>query len=720
MRVDTYETPFGIRTIDWDSGQGLLLNGRSIKIKGANLHHDMGILGAAFNTRSWERRLAVLKSLGYNGIRTSHNSQAREFLDLCDRMGFLVFNEMLDKWVGDIYPNWAADWQRDISNVVLRDRNHPCVYLWSVGNETHRDDLAGYREFYTPMADWIHQHDYRKVTAGLGPTQVRAAPLQDIVSQNYAVAWFPIYRAADPNIILNPTETFTYYRDATMKNVNPWIDVISYPYVVSSYYWTGIEYLGESGWPSKGWNGAGVDISGFPKPVAYLSKAMWTTDPMVHVIVEDSRVATARAGGMWGWPNMGDHWTHPTMSEDPATTVKVYSNCESAELFINGVSQGIRYRMAFDDYIMVWKVNYAPGTIRAVGRIGGSAVCQFEVKTAGPANKIVLTPDRTIIRADGKDRMHVEVNVTDASGTLVPDAAHDLTFSVTGPAAVIATGNCDLRNDFRLPKVYQGKCLVVLQSTGAAGAISLTASAAGLAGGSMNVSAVSATAEAPYLFGADQAAAKAKITGRGLSIGSVTEAYDAEVVQGQVVNQNPAYGNVVGTGTPVDFVVSKGPAPRTENYYWIYEAEDASLSNCSKSSDGRWYGGTGFADFNGAEGTIEWTVNAPVDGNYHLSFRYAGDDTSDRPMRLSINGTTAVNSMSLSPSMRKLSPPGPGSYPSGYKIKDRNELWLTEQTVQTLKAGSNTIRLSTTGKGGANIDQLVVVRESPTTVPVTE
>jgi hypothetical protein len=315
----------------------------------------------------------------------------------------------------------------------------------------------------------------------------------------------------------------------------------------------------------------------------------------------------------------------------------------------------------------------------------------------------------------------VEVNVIDASGTLVPDAANDLTFSVTGPAAVIATGNCDLRNDFRLAKVYQGKCLVVLQSTGAAGAISLTASAAGLAGGSMNVAAVSETAEAPCLFGLDRASAEAKITRRRLSIGKVTEAYDAEVVQGQVVNQNPAYGTIVGTRTPVDIVISKGPAAKTQNYYWIYQAEDASLSGCSKSSDGRWWNGTGFADFNSGEGYIEWTVNAPVDGIYHLSFRYAGDDTSDRPMRLGINGTTAVNSMSLSPTTRVLRRrTGGGAYPSGFNIKDRNELWLTVQTVQTLKAGSNTIRLTSTGKGGANFDQLVVVRESPTTAPVTK
>jgi beta-galactosidase len=718
--VDTYETPFGIRTIDWDSEQGLLLNGRSIKIKGTNLHHDMGILGAAFNARSWERRLAVLKSLGYNGIRTGHHSMAREFLDLCDRMGFLVLNETHDKWERDIYPNWEADWQRDLGNVVLRDRNHPCVYLWSVGNESRFNQIDEFSKFYTPMANWIHQHDYRKVTVGLGPTQVNPASVLDIVSQNYLPEWFPIYRAAYPDVIINQTETNMYWRDAAMKNANAWIDVMSYPYVVGSYQWTGIEYLGESGWPSKGWRAAGVDISGFPKPVAYLSKSMWTTDPMVHVIVEDSRVVGEGGGGQWSWPHMADHWTHPTLAEDPATTVKVYSNCESVELFINGVSQGIKYRMAFDDYIMVWNVDYAPGTIKAVGRIGGTAVCQQAVKTAGPANKIVLTPDRSIIRAEGKDRMHVEVNVTDASGTLIPDAAHDLTFSVTGPATIIATGNSDLRSDFRLPKAYRGKCLVVLQSTGAAGAISLTASAEGLTSASMNITAVSATAETPYLFGLDQASAESKITRGELSIGKVTEAYDEEVVQGQVLNQNPAHGTIVGTRTPVDFVISKGPAPRTENYYWIYQAEDATLSGCSTSSDGRWWYGTGFVDFKGGEGYIEWTVNAPDEGIYHLSFRYAGDDTSDRPMQLSINGTTAVNSMSLPPTTRVLRPPGGGAYPSGYKIKDRNELWLTVQTVQTLKAGSNTIRLSTTGKGGANIDQLVVVRESPTTIPVTK
>jgi len=143
-----------------------------------------------------------------------------------------------------------------------------------------------------------------------------------------------------------------------------------------------------------------VDLSGFPKPIAYLSKAMWTTDPMVHVIVEDSRVDMTKPTGRmyWYWPNMADHWTHPTLAEDPATTVKVYSNCESAELFINSVSQGIKYRIAFDDSIMVWKVNYAPGTIRAVGRISDEAVCQYEVKIAGEANKIVLMPDRSIIR----------------------------------------------------------------------------------------------------------------------------------------------------------------------------------------------------------------------------------------------------------------------------------------------------------------------------------
>ena len=492
--VDKYVTPFGIREIKWDSEKGLLVNGKSVLLKGVCLHHDLGALGAAFNERAMERRLDALKYLGCNAIRMSHNPPAPQLLEMCDVMGFLVIDEAFDKWGGNNHATWSEDWQMDLQSMIRRDRNHPSVILWSVGNEVRAEEKKETQDKLKMLVDYVHKVEpSRKVTCGTFPKYVPDfVGIQDVAGLNYQEQWFDKYRKNDPNIVIISTEAYPYYRGRGDSHkafypMNPWFDAAGNDYVVGSFYWTGIDYLGEAvaGWPCHGWNCSLIDTCGFPRPVSYLHRSLWVDEPMVYIaVVDESLDVQTPTKDHWGWPKMVSHWTLPKL-EGKDVKVVTFANCETVELVLNGLSVGVKKRADFDDGIMTWTVPCLPGVLKAIGKSKGEVVCWDELVTAGRAAAINLKPDHPAVWADGRDLCHIEVNVVDANGIPVPDSSSIIQFDVSAQGKIVGVDNGNLWSTESYKaihrKAFHGRCMVIVQATGRPGQIELTATALGLA-----------------------------------------------------------------------------------------------------------------------------------------------------------------------------------------------------------------------------------------------
>ena len=503
---DETSTSFGIRTIQFDPDQGFALNGVRMKLKGVCLHHDAGPLGAAVPAPVLERRLRALQALGVNAIRTSHNPPAPELLDLCDRLGLLVMDEALDeftptkkKWVegwnvgqpgrfgyGEIFAEWGG---RDVQDMVRRDRNHPSIILWSIGNEVdypndpfshpvlgknyqpanpRAEDLV---TCAAPLVTAVHSLDRtRPVTAALASILMSNAvglpELLDVVGYNYQEADYAADHAKYPRRVIFGSENSHAYA--------AWTAVRDTAYVGGLFLWTGIDYLGEAGrWPNRA-NGAGLlDVCGFKKPLAWFRQSLWSDQPTVYLCVPIG-VAGRRAPA-------AEHWNWPAGT---TVTVACYTNCAEVELTLNGRSLGAQPRSAAIDGVLHWRVPYEPGVLQAVGREDGRKVCIFELRTAGSARRLELRSDTRQLRADGRDICHLEFQIVDAQGVRVPDAAQEVTFAVSGPAVILGLGNGDLNNteSCRGPahQAYQGRGLAILQTTEDAGDITVRATAPGL------------------------------------------------------------------------------------------------------------------------------------------------------------------------------------------------------------------------------------------------
>lgn len=500
---DETETSFGIRTIQFDKDQGFLLNGQQVKMKGVCIHHDAGCLGAAVPARALERRLEVLQSVGCNAIRTSHNPPAPELLDLCDRMGFVVIVEAFDKW-GGIHGRWFPQWWRqNLGDMLRRDRNHPSIVLWSVGNELPNQGSPEFKQTLKRLVDFVHEHEpTRPVTCGLRPQKfksheanaaevVEIAKLMDVVSCNYQEQWFEDYRQADPEIVIIASESYPFYRGKgethkAFHPFNPWLDTVKHDYVVGTIYWTGIDYLGEAvaGWPFHGWNCSLIDTCGFVRPFANLHKSFWAEEAMVHIAVKDDGLNVPKpVKGHWGWPKMDSHWTLP-FEQGKEVEVLTFTNCAAVELLVNGKSIGIKKLEEFPDKMITWRVPYQPGRIEARGIDQGRILCLHQLQTAGDAAKILLIADRKKIRADGRDLCHIEVQVTDTKGILIPTAAHKIHFTVQGPGKIIGVDNGDITSmepyQANQRKVFHGRALVVVQSARKTGQFTLKAQSQGL------------------------------------------------------------------------------------------------------------------------------------------------------------------------------------------------------------------------------------------------
>jgi len=512
---DDYTTPFGIRSFSFRADSGFFLNGEHVKIRGVCLHHDLGALGAALNDRALERQLQIMQSMGVNAVRTSHNPPAPELLDLADRMGFVVMDEAFDMWRKEKtkydyhldFPEWH---ERDLADMVRRDRNHPSVFIWSIGNEvmeqwTNGDSTAA--PIARELIAIVRRLDpTRPITSGNNNGSPQNSLFHaglDLLGHNYHHEAWPEFPTQFPGQKFIITEAMSAYNSRgyyeqpsdslavyftpydTMHGQKPNRDYrISsydnrraswgslheeslrlferYPFLSGMFVWQGIDYLGEPTpyqWPARSSYFGVVDLAGFPKDPYYLYQSVWTTRPMLHVFPH------------WNW-TAGD-------------TIDVwgYTNGDEVELFINGVSLGVEKKGGDVGHVM-WRVAYAPGTLRAVARKDGKMMLTREVRTAGPGARVELTPDRARIRADGRDLSFVTVTVVDRNGLPVPNAEPLVRLRIEGGATVAGVDNGEQVDHERFQRdsvrLVAGKALVIVRAGRRAGPVTVTATSDGL------------------------------------------------------------------------------------------------------------------------------------------------------------------------------------------------------------------------------------------------
>lgn len=500
--LDDDHTPFGIREARFEAASGFWLNGRNLKLKGVCLHHDGGAFGAAVPLGVWQRRLERLREVGVNAIRTAHNPPAPELLDLTDRMGFIVMDETFDAWTmakpnaeQGYHRDFAAWWERDTRDTIRRDRNHPSVVIWSAGNEVHdvwNAELAV--RLFVPMRDLIHEEDdSRPVTlAVLRPNLGRVydngfAELMDVVGQNYRESELIAAHRQNPARKVLGTEN-GHGREA-------WLSLRDNPFYAGQFLWSGVDYLGEADWPAVVHGSGLLDRTGGFRPRTYERQSWWSDAPMVHatrrvapppVQPTDPGYGTAQRSA----EVLFSDWT-PREREPHEEEVEVYSNCGEVELLLNGRSLGSKPLPA-DASARAWKVAYEPGTLRAVGRNEGQVAAAHELRSAGPARRIVLSAERPGLTADRDEVLYVTASVVDESGVENPWADDLIGFELSGPGVIAAVDSADLAShepfQARERRAFRGRCVAVLRAT-APGRLTLRATAPGLSGAALTVDA---------------------------------------------------------------------------------------------------------------------------------------------------------------------------------------------------------------------------------------
>ncbi len=511
--LDEYETTIGIRSFVFDAEKGFILNGVPVKIRGVCNHHDLGCLGAAINTRALERQLEILRDMGCNAIRTSHNPPAPELLDLCDKMGFIVMDEAFDMWkISKTKYDYSLDFdkwhKRDLSDLIKRDRNHPSVFMWSIGNEIPeqwdstgikiaRDlaaivrgldktrpitsacnypqpdnfiirsgalDLIGYNYHQDTYADFPKVFPGQKFIGSETTSALATRGSYDMPSDSirrWPERWDKPFNEGNKDFTCSSYDNCSAPWGST--NEETWKIVKAHDFLSGMFIWTGFDYLGEPTpypWPARSSYFGIIDLCGFPKDAYYMYQSEWTSKPVLHLFPH------------WNW------------KQGETIDVWVYSNCSQVELLLNGKSLGTKSKQG-DELHLMWRVPFEAGTLTAIGRdANGAETMRSEVKTAGEPAKIVLTPDRTTINADGSDLSFVKVEILDKDGNLVPRADNLVKFSVEGGAVITAVDNgCQTSmehfNDNKR-KAFNGMCLAVVKAGTKRGKVTLKASSEGL------------------------------------------------------------------------------------------------------------------------------------------------------------------------------------------------------------------------------------------------
>lgn len=534
--IDKKQTRFGIRNFKFDLEKGFILNGTQTKIKGVCLHHDLGPLGAAINVRAIERKLEIMKEMGVNGIRTAHNPPSPELLDLCDQMGFIVMDEAFDMWAHSKNPHdYATVWEqwhkKDLEDQILRDRNHPSIFMWSIGNEIPEQWSPEGAEIGRELAAIVKNLDTtRVVTAGMNPpihinndevtlqfedtaaepNALAGSGALELIGYNYAHQTYEDHQKNFPNTPFIASETTSglqtrgYYEfpsdttkiwpvrwdkvftqgnsDNTVSafdqvrtpwgslHEETWKIIKKHDFLSGMFVWTGFDYIGEPTpylWPSRSSYFGIVDLAGFPKDVYYMYQSEWTDKSVLHVFPH------------WNWEagTLVDVWVY-------------YNNADEVELFLNDKSLGVKSKEG-DDLHLMWRVPFEEGTLKAVSRKDGKVVLEREVQSAGSASELALSADRSTIDADGKDLSFITVDILDENGIFVPNAGDQITFSLEGPGKIVGMANGDPTNHESFKghthKAFNGKCLIIVQADREKGNVVLTATAPGLNQATINI-----------------------------------------------------------------------------------------------------------------------------------------------------------------------------------------------------------------------------------------
>ncbi len=512
--TDIYVTSFGIRTFHFDAQKGFFLNGKPLKIKGVCLHHDLGALGAAVNTRAIERQLKMLKEMGCNAIRTSHNPPAPELLDLCDSMGFFVMDEAFDMWKKkkkdqDYHIDWDEWHKKDLADQILRDRNHPSVFVWSIGNEIREQFDPRGISIARELASIVKKIDpTRPVTSALTENEpdknfIYQSGALDVLGFNYKHAAYPELPGRFPRgkfiatetasaletrgVYVMPSDSVRYWPTAykaPLTGANPdftassydntvaywgatheasWQAVKKYDFMAGLFVWSGFDYLGEPDpydWPARSSYFGIIDLAGFPKDIYYMYQSEWTDKPVLHLFPH------------WNW-----------QSGQIVDVCAYYSQADEVELFLNGKSLGVK-KKGSDELHVMWRVPFEPGELKAVSRKDGATVLTSVVRTAGAPVKIELVADRDTIRNDALDLSFITVKILDKDGNLVPDADNQVRFDLSGPGVIAGVDNGYQASlePFKASerKAFQGMCLAIVRSQRQPGNIVLKAGSDGL------------------------------------------------------------------------------------------------------------------------------------------------------------------------------------------------------------------------------------------------
>jgi beta-galactosidase len=516
--VDQRETTFGIRTITYNAKEGFLLNDKPVLLKGSCMHHDNYMLGSAAFSRAEERRVELTKAAGYNAIRCAHNPPSQAFLDACDRFGVLVIDEAFDQWTihkwdhdqdyGRHFQEW---WHKDVESMVLRDRNHPSIIMWSLGNEIPEQG-SEYGIFWArQIKGYVKELDpSRPVTMGInksGPNMDKFFQELDVVGYNYRLNTYESDQERVPDRVSYGSESFS--RDAFKY----WQKVEELPYIIGDFVWTGWDYLGEA---SIGWSGYGknwerlgyypwhaaycgeIDLTGYKRPAAYYRDVLWKTGQnKVSAFVKSPEPSLQPPPDSswnlyWTYPDLHPSWTW-SGNEGNELEVVVYSACDEVELFLNGKSLGRKATSVKTEYKENWVVVYEPGELKAIGYNHGEQQAEWVLKTAGAPKEIKLTADRIIIKANGCDLSYITAELLDEYGNRVYDWKEDIliNFEIRGEGKLAGVGNANPTNteSYQKPQrcTFRGRCFVVLKSTLNAGTITLNANAQGLKGDSISI-----------------------------------------------------------------------------------------------------------------------------------------------------------------------------------------------------------------------------------------
>jgi beta-galactosidase len=529
--ADHVAVPFGIRRLEVDAERGLRINGEAVELKGGCLHHDNGLLGACAIDRAEERRVELMKAHGFNAIRTSHNPPSSAFLDACDRLGMLVMDEAFDQWerqknAQDYHVYFAEWWRRDLDSMVLRDRNHPSVIMWSIGNEIPERAQPRGVEIAKQLTDHIKSLDpTRPITAaingGRGGSEGLDPAFQylDIGGYNYMESNYEPDHARHPDRIILGTESFP------MAAFASWQQVTQHPYVIGDFVWTGMDHLGESsignaqlntpgsvgagapggsgaggfGWPPSGSNISlpfpwfncycgDIDLIGEPKPQWYFRRVLWGLSQLEILVQRPVPEGRTEIVSWWGWSDELRSWTWPGC-EGRTVKVRVHSSGDQVRLLLNGKEIGVKPVSPESKMTTEFDVAYAPGELKAIALSNGRQIAELALKTVGKPSRLRLKADRVSIRGNRNDLAYVTVEVVDQAGELVPDAVVPVSVSISGAGELAAVGTANPKDVFSFrqtrPRTYHGKCLAIVRPEGAAGSVTVQAQASGLASASI-------------------------------------------------------------------------------------------------------------------------------------------------------------------------------------------------------------------------------------------